>query len=668
MSSSEPSKGADDQSNAEAGLNERLTSKTEPQCPLAQGESNDWKGSNRPRSRWKIFVVVLNVVFIVLLLTLFLLWYLRILPKDLYVEEPIKESKGCSSLRLPLCHKYKVPYSYTVYPNTLGHLNQNEASEAIARYEPLVSVKCYSLLPLFLCSIYAPKCMEEGRLVPPCRSLCQETIRKCDFFLGVFSVSWPDELICDDLPESPDPDICIGHEQMRNLDMTARACINGFRCDKTRCLPQSWVCDGFSDCTDGTDERNCSNCNPDQFYCGHGTCIDKDLVCDGIKDCPDGREERRCLRLTGEAEQFGEGRLEAYSLITDSWQPVCGDQWDTASMSPRACEMLGYTNVKETRLRDEAFPPDTRVAVGAATPDVKTQMKSLFSRSHKGCGGDNVYVYLKCQDFECGRSAISMSGMKPSWRIVGGKESEPGAWPWLVALHGGPDEVFFCGGVLISEWWVLSAAHCAGNQSDPGGWSLKLGMTRRPSHPSFTQRRGVAQIIRHSNFSSVSLYSNDIVLIRLDKYVTFDSFLRPICLPPYNMPVSELQSCTVIGWGKQQHDDEADYQKVIHQVEVPIVNFDTCQEWYSAQEVTISDTMLCAGFAEGQKDACQGDSGGPLVCKTDDHWFVAGVVSWGIKCAQPNLPGIYTNVPLYVEWIEKTTEEAGFPLYKRSTN
>ncbi|KFM60129.1 Atrial natriuretic peptide-converting enzyme, partial [Stegodyphus mimosarum] len=385
----------------------------------------------------------------------------------------------------------------------MGQTNQNEASEAIARYEPLVSVKCYSLLPLFLCTMYAPKCMGEGTLVPPCRSLCQETVRKCDFFLGVFSVSWPDELVCDELPDSPDPEVCVGYEQMRSLEMSARTCVNGFRCDRTRCLPQSWVCDGFSDCTDGTDERNCSDCGPDQFYCGHSTCIDKSLVCDGIRDCPDGREERRCLRLSGSQVQSGEGRLEAYSLITDSWQPVCGDQWDTSTMSPRACAMLGYKRVKETRLRDEAFPAENRVAVGTVI-DVRRQMKSLFSRSHKGCGEDNVYVYLKCQDFECGKSAISMGGNKPSWRIVGGKESEPGAWPWLVALHGGPDEVFFCGGVLLSEWWVLSAAHCVGNQSDPSGWSLKLGMTRRPSHPSFTQSRGVSQIVRLVSVLSVS--------------------------------------------------------------------------------------------------------------------------------------------------------------------
>ncbi|XP_071038535.1 transmembrane protease serine 2 isoform X2 [Parasteatoda tepidariorum] len=665
MSSNEPSKGTEEPPpNAEVGTNEKAQSKPpnkEALCPLAEAEADDWKGSNRRRSRWKICLLVLNLFLLTLLLVLFLLWYLQILPQNLYVEQPIKESKGCSSLRLPLCHKYKVPYSYTVYPNKIGHTNQNEASEAMARYEPLVSVKCYSLLPLFLCTLYAPKCMGEGTLIPPCRSLCKETIRKCNFFLGVFSVSWPEDLDCDDLPESMDSEICVGHEQMRSLNQTARACYNGFRCDKTRCLPQSWVCDGFSDCTDEADEKNCSNCGPDQFYCGHGSCIDKGLVCDGIRDCPDGREERRCLRLNGKEGQSGEGRLEAYSLITDSWQPVCGDQWDTDSMSPRACQMLGYKNVKETRLRDEVLPAENRVATGTAV-DIKKQMKSLFSRSHKGCGEDNVYVYLKCQEFECGKTAISVGGNKATWRIVGGKESEPGAWPWLVALHGGPDEVFFCGGVLISEWWVLSAAHCVGNQSDPTGWSLKLGMTRRPSHPSFTQRRGVAQILSHEAFNFVSQYSNDIVLIRLDKPVAFDSFLRPICLPPLNSWDSGLKSCTVIGWGKQQHDD-AEYQKVIHQVEVPVVDFNTCQEWYSAQEVVISDTMLCAGFAEGQKDACQGDSGGPLVCKSDDHWFVAGVVSWGIKCAQPNLPGIYTNVSLYFDWIQQTTEDAGYPLY-----
>lgn len=111
----------------------------------------------------------------------------------------------------------------------------------------------------------------------------------------------------------------------------------------------------------------------------------------------------------------------------------------------------------------------------------------------------------------------------------------------------------------------------------------------------------------------------------------------------YYEDLKEETRCTVVGWGKSAHDDANDYMDVIHEVEVPVVNHDRCTKWYSLQDVPIGETMLCAGYPEGEKDACQGDSGGPLLCRDSVHdpWYVAGIVSWGINCAQPNLPGKY---------------------------
>lgn len=126
----------------------------------------------------------------------------------------------------------------------------------------------------------------------------------------------------------------------------------------------------------------------------------------------------------------------------------------------------------------------------------------------------------------------------------------------------------------------------------------------------------------------------------MEESVDFDEFLRPVCLPVGAENLIPDKKCTVIGWGKPNHDDEADYLNVIHEVNVPLVNHSVCAQWYQLQDITIGDKMLCAGYPEGKKDACQGDSGGPLLCRNqDDSWYVAGIVSWGINCAQPNLPG-----------------------------
>ncbi|XP_054165822.1 serine protease 27-like [Oppia nitens] len=367
-------------------------------------------------------------------------------------------------------------------------------------------------------------------------------------------------------------------------------------------------------------------------------------------------------------KETGEGRLEAWNVETNIWMAVCGEHWNTSYQSETACRLLGYQSLNETRIRDETTTQSMELynRIGTAI-NRQTQMKVLFDKSrNKGCrNGKNMTVHLKCNHFECGKSYTNLKRRKRHRRIVGGTESHPGQWPWLVALHGGPEEVFFCGGVLISERWVLTAAHCIGNQTDVSGWTVNLGITRRTASPFSVRKRKVLSLIKHPGFNpSANMYSSDIALILLDSSVDFDEFLRPICLPP--SPTTRIPTgtrCTVIGWGKTIHDDDADYLSAIHEVEVPIVDHNRCAEWYARQDVYIPQTMLCAGYESGRKDACQGDSGGPLLCRNEHHnWFVAGVVSWGINCAQPELPGIYTNVPMFLDWIQDMSKQIGYPL------
>uniref|UniRef100_A0A182YSR3 Uncharacterized protein n=1 Tax=Anopheles stephensi TaxID=30069 RepID=A0A182YSR3_ANOST len=96
----------------------------------------------------------------------------------------------------------------------------------------------------------------------------------------------------------------------------------------------------------------------------------------------------------------------------------------------------------------------------------------------------------------------------------------------------------------------------------------------------------------------------------------------------------------------------ASYEPTLNEVNVPIVSRDLCIDWLETFNVT--EGMICAGYQEGGRDACQGDSGGPLLCpypNEKDRWFVGGIVSWGVRCAHPKLPGVYANVPKFIPWI-----------------
>jgi secreted trypsin-like serine protease len=236
--------------------------------------------------------------------------------------------------------------------------------------------------------------------------------------------------------------------------------------------------------------------------------------------------------------------------------------------------------------------------------------------------------------------------------IIGGREAEPGAWPWQVALVNSLQENAFngqfCGGTLIDDEWVLTAAHCVDGAETSlvdvlvGAHYLSQGGTRIRA----------ADIIQHADFDPTDLY-NDVALIRLSTPVTY----TPISLYQTVTGTTELDfmRATVIGWGAKNVIWDwfyyyFEYPDALREVALPLVNRAQCQRntYYP-----VTDDMICAGYETLTKGACYGDSGGPLmVQRADASWAQIGIVSWGPSgCMAEGQYDVYTRVSSYHDWI-----------------
>ncbi|DAA28622.1 transmembrane protease serine 11E-like [Bos indicus] len=233
-----------------------------------------------------------------------------------------------------------------------------------------------------------------------------------------------------------------------------------------------------------------------------------------------------------------------------------------------------------------------------------------------------------------------------SLRIVGGTEVQEGEWPWQTSLQW--DGIHRCGATLINDTWLVSAAHCFRTYKDPARWTASFGVTIYPPK----MRRALRRIIVHEKYKYPS-HDYDISVLELSRPVPYTNAVHKICLPDASHEFRPGDEMFVTGFGALQNDGSS--QNHLRQVQVDLIDAKICNA-PQAYNNAITPTMLCAGSLKGNKDACQGDSGGPLVSPdARDIWYLAGIVSWGDECGQPNKPGVYTKVTTFRDWITSKT-------------
>lgn len=237
---------------------------------------------------------------------------------------------------------------------------------------------------------------------------------------------------------------------------------------------------------------------------------------------------------------------------------------------------------------------------------------------------------------------------------MGGKESHIGENPHFALIgwkNPTQDRIDFnCGGTLISDRYILSAAHCLLYKGQRPN-IVRLGeydLNRDDDSPHMDY--GIDFFTRPKDFK----FYNDIALLRLDKNVIFTVNIRPACL--WNKEEIDTKKAVAVGFGYTEYLGES--SKVMRQVMLDLIDQKTCNELVTHSrrlKYGVIDKQMCATVLAGGRDTCAGDSGGPLQISFNSDpciKYVVGVTSLGKMCGVKNSPGVYTKVSKYLDWIE----------------
>ncbi|KAK4009045.1 hypothetical protein OUZ56_014186 [Daphnia magna] len=252
-------------------------------------------------------------------------------------------------------------------------------------------------------------------------------------------------------------------------------------------------------------------------------------------------------------------------------------------------------------------------------------------------------------------------------RVMGGTSTKPNQFPWMVQLLIVIADFFkqkqvTCGATLIKQQYLLTAAHCIYYRkiiSITAFLGYHYLNIERFDKTGYEVIIPVTQAFVHDDFDLTSM-QHDIAILELAKPVRFTDQVHTICLAE-NEPASTVTNATVAGWGSTEAFGTTFFPQLLLSATVPLMKLPQCKLALMGMGKLLNEQSVCAGGT--MKDACQGDSGGPLMVTENSfnsrtsRYNQIGIVSWGLGCAQPNIPGIYSSTRHHLPWIQQVTRK-----------